>query len=360
MFSPSRLTLARKKRGLTKKALAELLEITPQSIINFESETIKEEPGVNTLTKISQVLDFPIDFFAKDAINFLPMESASFRAMSKMTAMQRDSSFAAGLLAFELNDWIEQRFTLPNHSLPDFRNETPETAATLIRQMWLLGEKPIPNMIHLLEAHGIRVYSIAEDYKNVDAFSIWNNGVPFVLLNTQKSSERSRFDAAHELGHLVLHKHGVPRSKQSEQEANAFASAFLMPENTIFSQAPKLPIFKKLIEIKHFWKVSLSALVYRLNSLGLISEWQHRNLVIDINKNGYNTNEPFSIPKESSQILLKVFNALKTKNIKKNDVAKEIGISLKELEKLTFGMIEIDGGNNGKREQSSADLHIVK
>lgn len=361
MFSPSRLILARKKRGMSKKELATLLGLTAQSISNFESEVVGEIPSEKTLSNIANVLEFPLSFFAKAKVDFIPADSASFRALSKMTASQRDASLASGLLAFELNDWIESRFTLPKHNLPDLRSETPESAAIMLRQMWLLGEKPISSMIHLLESKGIRVYFIAEDYKNVDAFSIWNNGTPFILLNTFKSSERSRFDAAHELGHLVLHKHGVvPRSKTTEQEANSFASAFLMPEATFISQAPRIPTFNNLVRLKQHWSVSLAAVVYRLRTLDLITEWQHRTLVIDINRNGYNINEPFPIPKESSQIFAKVFENLRGEGVSKNDIAKELDISYKDFQKLTLAISEIEGGNIGKAQRSEAKLKIVE
>ncbi len=282
MFTPSRLSLARQKRGYSKKKLAELVGVTAQSIRNFESEVINEVPSEKTLLKIANILNFPVGFFCRDKVSFIAVESASFRALTKMSASQRDSALASGVLAFEVNDWIENNFELPNHELPDLRNETPESAATYLRQVWLLGEKPISNMIHLLESKGIRVYFIAEDYKNVDAFSIWNDGTPFVLLNTFKSSERSRFDAAHELGHLVLHKHGIPRNREAEMEANRFASEFLMPRASMIAKAPKFPTYNSLIDLKHYWLVSLAAIVYRLKALNLISEWQHRTLIIDM------------------------------------------------------------------------------
>jgi hypothetical protein len=85
---------------------------------------------------------------------------------------------------------------------------SPDTAALYLRQNWGLGERPIPNMLKLLEAKGVRVFSLAENTKAVDAFSVWRNGLPYVFLNIAKSAERSRFDASHELGHLVMHKHG--------------------------------------------------------------------------------------------------------------------------------------------------------
>lgn len=361
MFSPSRLTLARQKRGKSKKELANLLGLTPQSITNFESEVVKEEPSEKTLLAISKVLEFPVSFFYMKNVDPIDLESASFRALTKMSASKRDSALATGQLAFELNDFIETKFTLPSHNLPDLRNENPESAAVMLRQMWNLGEKPIFNMIHLLESKGIRIYFIAEDYKDVDAFSIWKNGTPFILLNNLKSAERSRFDAAHELGHLVLHKHGITqKNKEAEKEANSFASAFLMPEVTITSQAPSLPTIANLIKLKKYWSVSLVAITYRLNKLNLLSEWQYRMINIELNKKGFNVNEPYPMAKETSQILNKVITSLEKEGTKKSDIAKELGITTKELQKLIFGISEIKGGNKGPSEISKANLHIVK
>ena len=51
----------------------------------------------------------------------------------------------------------------------------PETAAMLMRQHWRLGDKPIKNMVHLLEANAVRVFSLAENTKAVDAFSLWRD-----------------------------------------------------------------------------------------------------------------------------------------------------------------------------------------
>ena len=99
MFTPSRLILARQKRGLSKKELANLVGLSLQSISNFESENNKEIPSEKTLEKIAKALEFPIAFFQKTKIDFIATESASFRALSKMTASQRNSSLASGSLA---------------------------------------------------------------------------------------------------------------------------------------------------------------------------------------------------------------------------------------------------------------------
>ena len=40
-----------------------------------------------------------------------------------------------------------------------------------IRAEWGLSERPISNMIHRLEYQGVRVFSLAEDTADMDAFS---------------------------------------------------------------------------------------------------------------------------------------------------------------------------------------------
>src|SRR3546814_15647567 len=106
-------------------------------------------------------------------------------------------------------------------------------------------------MIKLLESKGVHVFSLAEDTKNVDAFSCWRNGQPFVFLNTFKSAERSRFDAAHELAHLVLHRHGGPQGREAETEANQFASALLMPHAALVSTIPSVIRLDQFLRAKH-------------------------------------------------------------------------------------------------------------
>jgi hypothetical protein len=76
-----------------------------------------------------------------------------------MTARQRDRALSAGRLALLIDDWIEARFALPTSEVPSLTGHDPEAAAEVVRARWGLGEKPISNMLHLLEAHGVRVYS---------------------------------------------------------------------------------------------------------------------------------------------------------------------------------------------------------
>jgi Zn-dependent peptidase ImmA (M78 family)/DNA-binding XRE family transcriptional regulator len=349
MFNATRFALARKRRGITKKALAQIIAVSEKSVTAYEKGT--QIPEQQTLNRIAVALNFPAGFFLADDIEELTPDIASFRALTKMTASQRNIALAAGNIALLLNEWIEQRFDLPQPDLPDLGREhefsitgtgqeqSPEAAAEALRHHWRMGELPVKSMIYLLESKGVRVFSLAIDAKEVDAFSLWYGGKPFVFLNTLKSAEHCRFDAAHELGHLVLHRHGEPQGQHIEREANAFASAFLMPRRSILAHAPKLPTLPNLIVYKKYWIVSVAALNYRLHALSLTTDWMYRTLCIQISGAGYRSKEPESAPHETSQVLAKVFFALREEGITKNDVARHLLLDPAEIEHLTFGLM---------------------
>ena len=340
MLNPARLECARVRRRWTKAKLAEALGVQVRSIQGYESG--EYAPETDRLIEIGRLLAFPVEFFYGDDLPRISEHTASFRSMSKMSAGLKDSTLAAGSLAFILNNWIESRFNLPKSDLPNLGDLTPEDAAASLRRIWGLGEGPISNMIHLLESKGVRVYSLAIEAREVDAFSVWHGNIPFIFLNTLKSAEHSRFDAAHELGHLIRDRHsmlhGEAHSPEMEKEANAFASALLMPRNSIIARKPNYPDISKLIELKSLWGVSLAALAFRMNQLGLFTEWTYRSLCIDIAKRGYRTSEPKPMRSESSQMLAKVFETLRIEGVKKADIARDLCLMSEDLDGLTFGL----------------------
>jgi Zn-dependent peptidase ImmA (M78 family) len=251
-----------------------------------------------------------------------------------MTATERDGALAAGGLAFELSRWIESRFDLPRINVPDMREYQPEGAADALRDHWGVGQRTIGNMIHFLESIGVRVFSLAED-RRVDAFSLWHDGVPFIFLNTLKTAEHSRMDAAHELGHLVLHRHGVPWGRNVEKDAQAFASALLMPQASVLA-APRLhiPTLGQLVQLKKKWLVSVLALAHRLHALKLLSDWNYRTLCIQMSKLG-KAHEPEGIPRETSQVMAKVFGP---SGAAKADAARDLALHQSDVEALVFGL----------------------
>jgi Zn-dependent peptidase ImmA (M78 family) len=282
-----------------------------------------------------------------------------------MTAGQRGQAEASATLAMMLSDWIDERFTLPSpDGVPRYKMASPEAAAEAVRTEWGIGERPVRNMIHLLEKHGVRVYSLAEESAEIDAFSFWRRGkIPYVFLNTQKTAEHSRMDAAHELGHLVLHGgHDAPRGREAEHEANLFGSAFLMAQGSVLASAPPGADLRQIIQIKRKWRVSGAALVYRMHRLGLLTDWQHRALFIELSERGYRTQEPNGIERETSQILGKVFDSLRQQGISKTHVAKQLHMPTQELNKVVFGLVltQFQGGQDDSGSQARPSLTLLE
>jgi Zn-dependent peptidase ImmA (M78 family) len=264
----------------------------------------------------------------------------------------------------ELASWIDARFTLPAPDVPDLSGNAPETAAQAVRAAWGLGERPVRNMVHLLEAHGVRVFSLAEECREVDAFSLWWDGVPYVFLNTQKSAERSRLDAAHELGHLVLHRGPRGAGRDLEREAQRFGGAFLMPKASVLASVSGLATVPRLIALKRNWNVAVTALTYRLHELQLISDWHYRTLFTQLSERGYRINEPNPAERETSQLLQKVFDILRQEGISKDAVARDLHVLPEEINALVFGlvMLPLSGGrtkDSQRRSQPPTSLTLI-
>jgi len=358
-FNGQRLTVARQRRGHTKKSLAALMGVTARAVTGWEAS--EYPPETHHVDRLIDVLGFPSVFFESDDMVAPEKDAVSFRSMTSMKAVQRDATIAACAVANAVNEWVDRTYSLPPADVADMRDYAPEVAAGALRQHWGLGHRPIQNMVHLLEAKGVRVFSLSQNCVEVDACSIWLAGRPFVFLNTFKSAERSRFDAAHELGHLVLHKHGAPNGQEAEKEANTFARHFLMPEPAVRADAPRVATLSELIRKKKTWNVSVAALAYHYWKIGLLSEWHYKSLAIEIQSRGYRTNEPNGTERERSRVWEKLFSSLRQESKGKAWLAQELHLPVSEISELLFGLVtsSVEGDAANRTPQRRGHLRLV-
>ncbi|MGE3137980.1 MAG: helix-turn-helix domain-containing protein [Thermoleophilia bacterium] len=343
--------MARARRRMSKSALAASVDIAPSTMTGYESGD--HLPPAATVQALADKLRFPVGFLTGTEVERLTPDYVSFRALSRLRARDRDAAIAAGSVAVLIADWIEGRFDLPKLDLPELRNEDPESAAEAVRAEWRLGEGAISNIVHLLEARGIRVFSLQEDCADVDAFCFWQDGLPYVLLNMFKSAERSRFDAAHELAHLVLHRHEtLAGRKQVESEAQRFASAFLMPARTMRGVAPASVTLDRLLALKQLFGVSAAAVAVRLHQLGLLGDWNYRMLFQQMSARGWRSQEPHPMGRERSLVHAQVVAALRAEAGSKKMIADDLGLPLAEVESLTFGLGEAPSRGAGWSDPS--------
>lgn len=340
MFSAARLKMARFRRKLSGKGLAEAAGLTAVTVSKVENG---HQPDGETARRLALALDFPIDFFFMDDPEALETKAVSFRSLKKMSAAERNASLAAGSIGIALYEWIDERFNLPMPDLIDLSKERdrPEIAARLLRQHWSLGDRPIGSLLKLYESKGIRVLSLSENTPNVDAYSFWHADRPYMFLNQLKTAERSNFDSAHELAHLVLHFHAARESApiaDAEKQADQFASAFLMPEADVKNAVGHAYSASQIIKSKVRWKVSAMALATRLHNLGMLSEWNYRSILIDLGQRGFRKDEPIGVARETSTALAKVLQALWKKGITRARIASDLNLPWEEVETVIFDL----------------------
>jgi Zn-dependent peptidase ImmA (M78 family) len=210
----------------------------------------------------------------------------------------------------EIVAYLKRFIHFPAVKFPDFglpadptkiTSDQIEQLASEVRRAWNLGDGPISNVTWLLENNGAVVARHRLDADKLDAFSEWDaaEGRSYVILGADKcSAARSRYDAGHELGHMVLHR-SVPKMdfakgelfKLMEDQAHRFTGAFLLPERA-FSEDFYSPSLDALAALKPKWKVSIAFMVKRSRNLGLISDEQERRLFINRSRRGWRQREP--------------------------------------------------------------------
>lgn len=145
---------------------------------------------------------------------------------------------------------------------------------------------------------------------------------------------RSRFDAAHELGHLVLHIHGANGSRDVEREADMFAAAFLIHRGDLISHLPRIRSLEQLVASKKRWGVSVAALARSAFDTGLLSDWHYRDICKQISILGYRSKEPLGAPREKSVLWRMVFEELWKEGATRETIAKTLHVPAQEIESL--------------------------
>jgi putative transcription regulator len=317
------------RRGWNQAKLASRLGLTDRTVRAYE--TMGAPP--NALSELADALGFPEGYFTLPSEPTVETESIRFRAGRATTRRQRDAAVAAGASGIEVDRWIAERFTLPKVDLPTLEGETPRLAATMLRSLWGLGSRPLPNLIQLAEFRGIRVNGLPEVAASVDAYSTWYEGFPHVFLARSKTPERARFDLAHEIGHLVLHRHRGPGSRaEEEREADAFASEFLMPAESVVEYLPPNPTIDEILRVKRAFAVSAMALTYTVHKLGRMTDWIYRTTCTALSQRGFRGGEPDGmVSYERSRVFPQILASSKLGVVTGKRIALELRIPVEDV-----------------------------
>jgi Zn-dependent peptidase ImmA (M78 family)/transcriptional regulator with XRE-family HTH domain len=338
VFDPARLEVARLARGRRKNELAAMVEVSAAAISQYEHGTSR--PSGPVLAKLALALGVPVEFFAHSRpVEHVDASAAHFRSLRSATQMERNRALAHAIITWDVVQLIERHVQLPGrdfpaHRLPDApRREDVERVAADLREAWQLPVGPVSNVVRLLEAHGAVVTRLTLGTSRVDAFSADFGRRPVVVLTNDKSDKaRSRLDGAHELGHLTMHHDAEPGSRIIEQQAQMFASAFLLPEELIADQLPRRVNWQRLVQLKRTWGVSLKALLYRARALGIIADSAYRRAMTTMSSRGWHRAEPGDLgPAEQPVMLQRAMQLLRTRGYQLDDLARDVPWPVEEL-----------------------------
>ena len=306
--------------GYTRKQLAEILQMTEQSVWQYENGYTS--PKMDVVNKLKEIFHVKSQYFyikdmltdVKEAnvnLHHIAYRSTTINSIKKTQTEAKHVKFIDAFLKrieVNINYSFNQLKELRDISI-EMMNEHHGDRLTVIKQVadnarrfLKLDEMGNKNLLFILEKYGAFIVEKSMGEK-VDAYSLWtNDGRPYMILgNIKKSAVRRNFDLAHELGHLLLHYKvefttlDNKSYREFEREANFFAGELLLPEAEFSKDVFNLP--KKsnpvsYIDLKKKWHVSIQAMAYRAHALKLITYQQYRYFNMQLHRNDYKVKEP--------------------------------------------------------------------
>lgn len=355
-FNGARLKEARRFNKKSITDIADILKVSKQMVSKYENG--KAVPNFDSIFILIKELGFPREFYYSRDGYSLSTEGTFFRSRYTSTQKEKKPAEYSKKYVAIIRDYLSNFLDFPT---PDItlaqKDYSPDQYAKYIREKWNLGEKPIVDMMNLLEEQGFVLSNVENNSEKVDAFSgnvgiNENNYFIIMLEGNNFSFYRQQFSLAHELGHWLMHE-GVynPQDldrdmyKMIEDEANDFAAEFLLP-NYAFSKMVSINPnqIDFYVNLKKTWNVSISMMMMRARSLGIVNTEEYIKLQRQLNYRGWRKEEPLdNIKKISEPIALKQAIEILVENdiVKGHDISSDIfshyGVPLHNgmIEKLT-------------------------
>ena len=304
-----RLKLARKRHGLSMRALADRLDklVSAQAIGKYERGEMM--PSSTVLIALVKSLDVSLSYLmstsgiALDAVEFRKRSSATTREKAMVEAEVLDHMDryvqVETFLGLDAGAWGKP------HDAPYKVIDVSdiEFSAEALRSAWNLGTGPISNLTELLEERGIKVLKLDLPV-SLDGLTCIVRGtggleLPVIVCSSRKSNERQRFTLAHELGHLVM---AVSSGLDEEKACNRFAGAFLAPKAELVKQvgiSRRRFGVDELVEVKQLFGISAASLVMRMRDLGIIGKTTMQQIFSGFGRN-WRKREPRPIDREET------------------------------------------------------------
>ncbi|HBP38791.1 MAG TPA: DNA-binding protein [Clostridiales bacterium] len=270
----------RKNKHLSQDAIAKIAGISRVAYRSIEAGS--SSPRVSTLQNLASALDVKlVDLLTP----VKALKNVRYRSFKRMNS--RDS------ILIDVGKWLDDYNYLEeildqkaSYIFTGFQDLLPQDlvgearskyAAQMARKvLGLNGNDSIRDIAGLIEDNGIKLYPIKLVSDGFFGLSVSEyDGGPAIVVNVWEriSVERWIFSAAHELGHLLLHLDSydvdqVTEDESQEDEANVFASYFLMPEdpfNSEWQETAGLDLVERVLKLKSIFNVSYRTVLYRIS-----------------------------------------------------------------------------------------------
>ena len=338
------LRLARQLRGYTQKETAISLGIAQAVLSRAENDLIDIDESLRQ--KAVRAFSLPSKFFEiTDSVYGPPVSVHTMLRGKKSQVSARDVGMITAELnvrLFHLRRLLENVDYDPIDEIPllDIESmESVEKVAATVRAHWRIPSRPIRNLTRLLERAGVVVGF--SDFRGAAVSGVTFSAPgfpPLVLINGSHPADRLRFTLAHELGHLIMH-----RFPEMEDEANHFASAFLLPPDELRDVLHGRKITLSLLaSLKREWRMSMQSILMAAHRLGCISDNQNRYLWQQFSLKSWRIREPASLdfPVDPPSVLPTIIRShLESLGFKKEELIRMCLISEKEFDRL-YGMYE--------------------
>ncbi|MBF9018615.1 MULTISPECIES: XRE family transcriptional regulator [unclassified Oceanispirochaeta] len=272
-IEPSILIWARERYSTTHEIVAQKTNISEENIINFEEGDA--QPSFAQLRKIANFFRLSISAF------FLPYppgrEAHVTASLRRLSGMSTDS-FSIELTR-EIIDAIEKRdfylsVTEPNDIIDwPFTEEKTYNAVEVrdilgfdigTQRSWRDSRIAFNTLRYYFESLGILVFQVSKiAIDEFRACAISEYPIPIIIINRSDSYNGRSFSMVHELYHLINQQYDIeinptakiipPELISIEQDANSFASDFLIPSDVFLS------------EITRFWRDDPDQFIYSIS-----------------------------------------------------------------------------------------------
>ena len=309
MINGERVRQARELRDLTQTELAKLVGLDQSAIANIEAGRF--QPSESNIEAIALSTGFPPSFFSQEPGPDFPLGSLQFRAHASVTTRERVSAYRYAQVVYELVHRLMLRVKPIPVNVQKLSADRVSAAQMTRSALGLSPDRPIGNLIHVLEKAGVLVLALPMKLDRIDAFSAWVTGDtmrPVLVISGGKSGDRLRLSAAHDFGHLVLPPKGD--QKRAEQEAFQFATEFLTPAEAMYHEMVPPVTLTSLAKLKAKWGLSIQALITRARDLNIITTRQYHYLFERLSAQGWRMQEPVFVSAEKPRAVRKMAELL--------------------------------------------------